>query len=351
MVRSILFLLFAVLLLAGVACESADELNATATAETGGVDRDFLSAEATTAADEGDFDDRLLVIDATATAAAGGQDDRLAMVYADATAETIEYNATATAEAIIWDATSTAVAIEEDEEDESSTREVQTFRRGGDSGTGSTGMPAKSDSTPIAIVPTTSVTPEASPTPESAQTPVPVPNATEQPVVTSAWLTALQAVDIATAAQAGQVKTIVSHVAHKAGQNDAGDSTNTMASPGAGYASSWEVSLIDGDDHYYCDVKNGVADCTPSSYPGAPYVSATDIDSTAMFAIWESNSEWKELLRNENLSVLAHLHTEGEGTPSIWTASITVHGEASGLRGGNFNWIPESGETNFTTYQ
>lgn len=348
--RSILISIFAVLFLTGVACESVDETNATATAVGGGIDRDFLSAEATAAAEEGDFDDRLLIVDATATAEAGGHDDRLQLVYADATAETIEFSATATAESIIWDATSTAIAIEEEEEDETSTREVQTSRRGGNSGTGGTGTPSTSDATPIAIVPTASAVPEASATPEPTQTPVPVPTATELPVVMGPWLTALEAVDAVLATHSGKVKSIVAHVSHEAGQTDVGDSTNTTASPGAGYASSWEVAIIDGDDHYYCDVRTAVADCSTSS-AGAPYIVDLSVDSTEMFAVWADNSDWKELLRNDNISVLAYLRSDGEDAPTIWQASITVHGETDGLRGGNFNWTPSTGDTDFSKYK
>lgn len=338
--RIIIYAVFSIAIFATVACESVDELNATATFESGGIDRDFIAAEATAAAEDGEYDDRLLIIDATATAQAGGIDDRLAKVYAEATADTAEYNATATAEAIIFDATSTAIAIEEAEEDDSD-REQQTFRRGGSSGTGSIGTPDDASATPVAAEPTTNPTP----------TPVLAPTATPQPTVSGPWVTALEAIEIATDAQTGTVMNVTGHISHKQGQRDAGDVSNTTPSPGGGYSSSWGVTILDGEDVWLCEIRNATADCFTLFSVSGGNIAGTDIDSTQAFAIWENNSEWNELLPNDSISILQQLHRESEGSPITWTALVSVHGETSGLRGGNFHWIPESGETKFNTYK
>lgn len=331
MTRTTRLLLFplAILTISMLAACSVDAKNATATAEAGGVDREFLSTRATSTAEQGGYDDQLLKIDATATAQAGGHDDRLEKLYASATAQAIENNATSTAEAIVFNATSTAISIEEataDAED-SKSGEVQVLKRGGSANPATTAT-----STPHTV------------------TPVPVPTATPEPVA-GPWQTALEAIEIASAAQPGIIKKVTGHVSHESGQKDAGDTANTVPSPGAGYSSTWGVTILDGDQVYLCVVLNAAAECNTLFSADAGDIEGADVDSPDVFAVWQDNSDWLELLSNEDLSILLVLQpSAGEGSPLIWQALVTVHGEAKGLRGGNFTWNPSTGETSSNTY-
>jgi len=311
------------------ACLSDDANNVTATAEAGGVDREFLSSKATSTAEQGGYNDQLLIIDATATAQAGGHDDRLEKLYASATAQAKEFNATSTAEAIVFDATSTAIAIQEAtaEAENPSSVEVQVLKRSGSANPAATSTP---------VPPTV--------------TPVPVPTATPEPV-TESWQTAFEAIEIASNAQSGIIKKVVGHVSHESGQKDAGDVANTTLSPGAGYSSSWGVTILDGDQVYLCVVLNAAAECNTLFSADAGDVEDADVDSPEVFTVWQDNSDWLELLSNEDLSILLVLQpSAGQGSPLIWQALVTVHGEAKGLRGGNFTWNPSTGETSFNTY-
>ncbi|MGA0275271.1 MAG: hypothetical protein ACO3L6_04425 [Dehalococcoidia bacterium] len=325
----LLLLPIAILALAMLTACSDEADSATATAEAGGVDREFLSSRATSTAEQGGYNDQLLIIDATATAQAGGHDDRLEKLYASATAQAIENNATSTAEAIVFDATSTAIAIEDAtaEAESPNSGEVQVLKR-------------DASANPVET---------ATPVPPTV-TPVPVPTATPEPVA-GPWQTAFEAIEIASTAQSGIIKKVAGHVSHKSGQKDAGDVANTTLSPGAGYSSSWGVTILDGDQVYLCVVLNAAAECNTLFSADAGDVEDADVDSPEVFTVWQDNSDWLELLSNEDLSILLVLQpSAGQGSPLIWQAIVTVHGEARGLRGGNFTWNPSTGETSFNTY-
>jgi hypothetical protein len=337
--RAFFYSLLAISILALSACETGEQLDATATAKAGGVDRDFLSAEAISAAEDGGYDDRLLIIDATATARSGGQDNRLESVYATAEAN---MDQTATAEALAWDAASSA-DVNEDEEIDALTPvsgERQLLRRGSDAGT-----IAASTATPVpAPTPTTVPTP--------APTPTEVPTATPEPVNNGPWLTAQEAIVIASAARPGRVESMSGHVSHKAGQKDAGDDANTSPSPGGGYSSSWGVTIVDGGEIFLCLVRNRAAECDTLFSASEGSIESVTSDSTDFLAVWNDDPEWNELIANDNISILMFLNQlSGPNTPITWQAIVTVHSETTGLRGGNFGWTPATGETATSTYK
>ncbi len=328
--------LLIVFLIASAACVGVDETNATATAEAGGTDRQFLADNATATAEADGFDDRILVFDATATAEAGGSDDRLRNAYATATAEAIIDEATSVAYDLVYDATSTAIAIEDEEEaakaaPESGERQALTRASKIEI---STPTPVPATATPVPVVVPTA-------------TQVPVPTATEIPLTIGLWLTALQAIEIASQAQPGIVKYISGHVSPRAGRGDYGDVTSNTPSPGAGYSSSWEVMFVDGGKDYLCVVQAATADCGPGfGFIDPGDITGADIDSLAVFETWRDNAEWNELLANDDISTLMILEPDaGEGTPLVWRVYITVRGESNGLSGGSFFWTPA---TNFT---
>jgi len=335
--RTLFTAIFAIAILTLAACETGEQLDATATAEAGGIDREFLSAEATSAAEDGGYDDRLLIIDATATAQAGGQDNRLESVYATAEAN---MDQTATAEALAWDASSSEAANEDEEIDVLTpvSGERQILRRGSGAGT-----VVVSTATPIPA-PTTAPTP--------APTPTEIPTTTPEPVNNGPWLTAQEAIVIASAAQPGRVESMSGHVSHEAGQKDAGDDENTSPSPGGGYSSSWGVTIVNNGEIFLCVVRNLTAECDTLFSASEGGIESVTSDSTDFLAIWNDHPEWNELTANDNISILMFLsQMSGPDTPITWQAIVTVHGETTGLRGGNFNWIPTTGETVVSTYK
>ncbi len=225
-----------------------------------------------------------------------------------------------------------------DQENATATAETlgdrQVSKRAATSGAPSTPTPVRTGSIPIPAT-TTSVPSTATP----------------KPVVSGPWITALQAVDIVTKEQSGVVRNVVAHVARKVGQFDSGDLTGATPSPGPGYSAMWEVSMSDGDDLYLCQVWSRGTNCDSLFRIPDGNVEGASIDSTTAFANWSQTAEWTELIRNEDVSVLMVLKpSNGEDSPQMWECSVTVHNATSGLRGGNFVWIPETGESSFTTY-
>jgi hypothetical protein len=334
-----------VLFVFAIAACSVAEGDATETAEAGGLDFGFLSSEATKEAERGEFDEQFLIDGATATAIAGGSDDRLPTAIAKSTATALDDNLTATAETIEWDLTSTAMAIEEDEETPAS-GERQSLQRGGT--IISTPTPAP---TPTQVVPATVPAPTDTVAPAvPTETPIP-PSPTPQPVVSGPWITALQAVAVVESDQTGTVRNVVAHVASDAGQFDSGDVSGATPSPGAGYAAIWEIALSEGDELLLCTVWFNGSACSKTFSIEDGSVSGASVDSVEVFPIWRDTAEWNELLANNDISVLLVLKSSaGDGSPLMWQTSITVHGIPNGLGGGNFIWIPETGETSFTTY-
>jgi len=322
--RHIATLLF-VLLVAATACETVRETDATATANAGGIDREFLSTEATIAADNGNIDDRILIVDATATAAAGGHDPRLENIAATSEAEDAICEVTSTAEAIEDAAEETAEALENEADGTPATSgDRQALKRGA------------SETVKI---------------PDPTATPVPAPTATPQAVELNQWLTALQAIDLLSKQQTGTLVNVVAHVSAKAGQFGSGDLTASIPSPGAGYAALWEMGVVDGDNVYFCTVWLQGTACSPSNYAEDSDVTGATIDSTDVIDVWAGVPEWIDLMRNDDISILMVLKSSaGPGSPLMWQSSVTVHGVPKGLRGGNFNWVPDTNETNFTTY-
>jgi hypothetical protein len=333
-----LFLLVAITTMAfATACLTVDQEDATATIEAGGTtNRDFLVAEATSNADDDFFYDDLLIYDATSTAEAGGFDDRLTT----ATAETIEIqtviSAEYTATAIVDDATSTAEAIEDATALalDPSLGDRQVLKRG---------------ASEVVEIPT----PTVAPVPTAVPTP---PTATPQPVVLNQWLTAFQALDLLAKQQDGIVWQVVAHVASRPGQFGSGDLTASIPSPGAGYSAMWEMSLYEDGDNYFCSVWLQGTACSLSNFADDSdktneSIAGASVDSIDVIAFWAGQPEWIELTSNDDISILLVLESSaGANSPLRWQASITVHNATDGLRGGNFNWIPETGESNFTTF-
>lgn len=322
------------LLIAGTACETVREKDATATAGAGGVDREFLIAEATEAAENGNFDDRLLIVDATATAAAGGHDPRLEIIEATSEAQDAIYDVTSTAEAIEDAAEETAEALESENDDtvvDSGDRQV--LKRAA----------SEKINTPTPLpAPTATAAPAATPVP---------PTATTQAIVLNQWLTAFQAIELLSKQQSGTVVQVVAHVSARTGQFGSGDLTASIPSPGAGYAAMWEMGIADGDGLFFCTVWLQGTSCNPTSYAEDSDVTGADVDSTDVFAIWAGVPEWIDLMRNDDISILMVLKSSaGAGSALLWQSAITVHGVPIGLGGGNFVWNPETGETSFTTY-
>jgi len=320
------------------ACLTVDQEDATASVEAGGAtNRDFLEAEATNSADDDFFYNDLLIFDATSTAEAGGFDNRLTLATAEAaeiqtvisveyTATSIEDDVTATAEAIEY---ATELALDP------SLGDRQVLKRG---------------ASEVATVPTSTPVPAAVPTPLPTATAVP-PTATPQAVELNQWLTALQAVELLSKQQSGTIIQIVAHVSARAGQFGSGDLTASIPSPGAGYSALWEMGVVDGDNVLFCTVWLQGTTCTPGRYADDSDVTGATVDSIDVLPIWSGVPEWIDLMRNDDISILMVLKSSaGAGSPLLWQSAITVHGVPKGLGGGNFVWIPETGETSFTTY-
>ena len=340
-ITTAVFSLAFALLIATTACETVREKDATATAGAGGVDREFLIAEATEAAENGNFDDRLLIIDATATAVAGGHDPRLEIIAATSEAQEAIYDVTSTAEAIEDAAEETAEALAETDNPTVASGDRQALKWAA----------SETISTPTPLpAPTPTVAPVL------ATTTVPVPTAVSLTATTEAielnqWLTALQAVDLLAKQQSGTVWQVVAHVASGAGQFGSGDLTASIPSLGAGYSAMWEVSISEGDDLYFCSVWLQGTSCNATTYVEDSDVTGASVDSIDVFSIWAGVPEWIDLMRNDDISILMVLKSSaGAGSPLQWQSSVTVHGVPIGLGGGNFVWIPETGETSFTTY-
>ena len=80
-------------------------------------------------------------------------------------------------------------------------------------------------------------------------------------------------------------------------------------------------------------------------------ITGANVDSPAVFDIWNDNADWNELMGNDDISILLHLYLlDGDPATLVWQVSITVHNAPNGLGGGNFNWAPSTGVTTFTTY-
>ena len=319
-IRAALFTVLAAVLVSG--CLTVDDENATATAEAGGVDRDYLVSEATRSAGDFIYDNRLLAADATSTAAAGGHDSRLANADASATAERQEflreYDLTSTAYAVESDATSTAVSI------------------------------AIASGTPQAdrLAPSRPGT-----GPSTLSKVVPAPTPTSQSVLEGPWLTAFQAVEIASSSQRGTVKNVIGHVAKSAGQTDSGDVTARTPSPAGGYSALWEVTIEHGTDLLLCTVRSNSVSCDTLRHATEGDISDAHIDSPDVLKIWADNADWNELLRNEKISILMALQPDPlEPEVLMWQCSVTVHNQTDGLRGGNFLWTPSTNAKSHTTY-
>ncbi len=207
------------------------------------------------------------------------------------------------------------------------------------------------DTNPTTTASSPTATPHAVPTtPPPTATPVPTP--TTEPVENIVWITALKAVEIASIARPGTVINVSGQTTSRVGQRNIGDTLNAFGSPGAGYSLSWEVTINDGDQKYLCVVLGDIATCNTSPGTSTGDISGANVDSTAVFEIWEGNPDWNELLNNNDASIMLNLYgTDEEPSALIWQASITVDGNPIDLRGGSFKWTLESGETSFTTYK
>lgn len=133
-----------------------------------------------------------------------------------------------------------------------------------------------------------------------------------------------------------------------AGQNDVGDVSSGVPSPGAGYAAAWGVSILDGDKLYLCDVRGESVNCSTLFGALVSEITGVTIDSPAVFDTWQGNSEWNELLAKDDISILLQLQpAPGAFT---WSANITVNGATDPPYGGNFTWNIDTGDTVFITY-
>ncbi|MDP6823946.1 MAG: procyclic acidic repetitive family protein [Dehalococcoidia bacterium] len=202
--------------------------------------------------------------------------------------------------------------------------------------------------------------PTAIPTPEPTATPVPEPTATEGPVdlSTLAWLTGLQAGELAFTEAGGRIYEIVGHVSEKAGMLSSGDTAGDELSPGAGYGRDWSVTVHSGEEKLYCSVSLGVTDCSGGfTHNTTGDVTAVVEDSSAAFERFESenNADWQTLLANDDISILFHLKVDLGDTPAdawthVWSASITVHDEGASPGGGNFAWNIEKDTVTSSVY-
>ena len=226
---------------------------------------------------------------------------------------------------------------------------------------GGTGTPAPADApTPIAIpVPSPTSTSVGTTGSVSATAPVPtstpVPTATAVPAATpkpelGPWLTAFEAIEVASAFQTGIVKEITGHVSRRSGETDSGDTSNSVASPGAGYSSGWGVTILDGEQLHHCVARGASVNCSELFSVGAGDIEAATTDSTAVFGTWEDDADWSALMAQDDISILLQLKPNDTGDSLIWNAFVTVHNATEAPYGGNFLWNPGSGVVESNTY-
>lgn len=207
---------------------------------------------------------------------------------------------------------------------------------------------------------TVPVMPTAVPTP----VPTPVPTATEISVdlSTLTWLTAKQAAELAMAESPGVVFEIAGHASRAAGSLASGDTSGSDPSPGIGYARDWSVTLQTDTETYFCTIGLGLTSCNSSNFHyGDGEVETVTQDSPDALERFngESNSDWQDLMANENISILLDLHVDltgavnaEPGTPiaRIWSATITVHNATEGPSSGNFHWNLDTDDVTWSVF-
>jgi hypothetical protein len=221
---------------------------------------------------------------------------------------------------------------------------------------------AKAPAVTTAPIAATAPTATVAPAPTIAATQAPQPTATTAPSPTAApsvdngpWITALEAIKIASASQSGVISYIDGHAASSAGEKDTSDNPSDITSPGAGYGTYWTVAfLLESGSTNFCSVLGQELDCWESAYTPAPGdISGVTIDSTEAFAAYEKTEDWNTIMANENVSLLLVLEPgsgELDPTHTYWSAIASVQGTDSGIGGGSFYWDLDTDTVTHTTW-